>query len=262
MSYVTLHATYPQPTPALGTPLDDYHACLAANASTKGAYEASVKEWQRRKDAYDAYQDALKEWQREAKNRGALAAQRDARYASAMTSYKANLKKWADAVRAYVAALEYNKSISDSDGSQRARTEQNWGIKFPSDARCLDPAQRAKVNQLCEIASIKGVGLGYTFDLNAYPACALKELHDCRPLMTANPPGVRPSAPRAPDPLPPMPAKPPPAPDPGSKPRAPTLITCKEPHSAGGVTTFGLLAVLAVGGGIVGYRQWKKRKKA
>lgn len=255
MSYVNLHADFP---PSLDGVYED---CLARVDALRAEYERAKGIWAQKNASYQAYKKADAEWVAEAKRRGALAAQRDASYAAAVTSYNANLKKWQAAMAQYNADLAYNKALHNSDASRRAQVESKYGIKFPSDVVCASQAQHDYAARMC--MPIKGLGqnLNFDFQIPKYPACAVAELNVCRPRRTLKHPGNEPRPPSPPEPVPKMPSRPPAVPDPGPKPVEPAYERCVKP-GGGGIATFGLITVLAVGAGALGYRAYKKRKKA
>lgn len=254
MSYVTLHAQFP---PGLGA--TEYEQCLAQNDVLRSDYEAQLAAWEPQKRAYDIYKGDLKLWQDAIKKRSSQIAQAAATYAARMASYKAKRTDWEERMRAYQKALSYNRGLDAKDAAVKAAVEQKYGIKFPADGLCLDATQKSSVQRVCEATGVKG--LGYIFSVRNYPACALNELNVCRSRATAVDPGPPPAEPTPPAAAPPPPPEPPPVADPGPAPPAPKYLPCQKP-AVGGIATFGLLAVLIVGGGALGYRQWKKRKKA
>lgn len=252
MSYINLHAQYPA-----GFGATEYEECMAANNAVRAEYEAQVQVWQRKKKAFDIYQGDYKLWENAMKKRSAQAAQTAASYASKMQRYRAELEAWQKAVTAYKKARDYNAMLQSTEDRKRRAVEQKYGIKLPGG--CLDPAQKAEVKRQCEASGVKG--LGYIFKLSDYPACALNELVVCVPRVPEINPGPEPMPPTPPAALPGAPPPPPVVADPGPKPPEPPYAQCQESF-AGGVVTFGLIAVLVAGGGYLGYRQWKKRKKA
>lgn len=258
MSYVNLHASFPAPVKSLGVTEEEHAACLARNADATSSYEGALIRWKLKKRRYEASVALLNEWKRQAKIRGAKAASQGATYASRLTSYRTIHRNWKKAADKYKADLLYNKALHDDDAKQQSRVESKYGVKFPSQMVCINGSQKADMQRACDISQVKG--LGWVFPSGQYPPCALAELNACRTRRTLVPPGPEPQPPEKPEPLPPMPAKPPVVPDPGAPTKKPTLETCEDPTRVGAFATFGLLGVLAVGGGVLGYRAWKKRK--
>lgn len=258
MSYVNLHANYP-PASGLGNPVEEYEQCLTENDALKAVYQDELSRWTQQRKAFDAYVTAHRAWKKAADQRAGKAMGAASAYARAQNSYNAARAAWQERVTAYENARAYNRSLDEDDRRKRDTVERKYGVKFPADALCVEPGQRQAINRACEIASVKG--LGYTFDIRGWPPCALAALNTCRPRKTVVHPGPRPTPPNPPAPPPPLRDPPREAADPGPKPPAPEYAYCKSPLG-GGMATFGLIAVLAVGGGVLGYRAYKKRKKA
>lgn len=257
MAYVNLHANFP---PALGNPIEEYEACLERNQALADEHAIELAAYNERRAHHDAYLREVQAWKKANDRRAGQVMGLKSAYARAQNSYSAALKSWQTRVTAYENARAYNRDLDAADAEKRTRVERKYGIKFPSDALCVDQSQRADINRACEVASVKG--LGYTFTGNQYPACAIAELNTCRPRKQVVHPGPRPTPPQPPALPPEVGPAPPPVPDPGPKPPNPPREACKPPRGSGGIATFGLIAVLVAGGGVLGYRAYKKRKKA
>jgi len=254
MSYVSLNTNIP---PGLGATA--YEECEARNAAKHADFDPVLTAWEVQKVAYDQYKLDYKEWDNARQKRSSMLQQQAASYAGRMASYNAKMEAYETALAEYQQAVQYNRVLRAEDSAKKSQVERKYGIKFPSSALCLDATQKASVKRTCEAGGVKG--LGYIFKVADYPACALNELNVCRPMKPEISPGAPPVPPTKAEPPPPLPPAPPVVTDPGPKPPSPKYETCQE-SSVGGIATFGLLAVLVVGGGVFGYRQWKKRKKA
>lgn len=260
MSYVNLHTNLGQDHV---DPIAEYNRCLEEKSALKAAYDDQVATWRAKKAARASYEKAYAQYQLEWKRWSGAKAGAAAAYASAQASHAAALKKWQARNALYQSALAYNRSIGIANQQRREQVEKKYGVKFPSGADCISADQKRDATRIC-LSTIKGVGgagLGYTFSFQQYPACALSDLNVCQPLRTVTPPGPYPPSPTPPPPAPPAPKPPTVVPEAGPKPPQPQYPTCTPPKSPkGAVTTFGLIAAVAVGGGFLGYRAWKKRK--
>lgn len=257
MAYVNLHANFP---PALGNPIEEYEACLARNQALADEHAAKLEDWKALRARYDKYLAELKAWKKANDKRAGQAMGLKSAYARAQNSYSAARKAWQARVTAYENARAYNRDLDAQDKEKRDRVERKYGIKFPADEWCTDPADRADIDRACEIASVKGIGA--TFSGGQYPPCAIAELNTCRPRKQVVHPGPMPTPPQPPALPPAVGPAPQPVPDPGPKPPNPPREACTAPRGSGGIATFGLIAVLVAGGGVLGYRAYKKRKKA
>ena len=254
MSYVNLHAQFP-----MGA--TEYEACSARNAELQQSYEVALAAWDAKNAVYQQYLKDLKIWQDNEQRRRAKAAGLASSYASKLASYKAALRTYNEKFAAYQAVVDYNAGLDAADFAQKQRAMKKYGITSMGGANCVDPSQKPDIQRACEFSQVKGIGGPYLFDLTRTNPCLLNEFNVCKPRKVATHPGNPPTAPTPPPATPDPEPQPKPVADPGSKPTPPGYEQCRE-LSAGGIATFGLLAVLIVGGGAFGYHQWKKRKKA
>lgn len=258
MSYVTLHASYPMS--GLG---DAYSDCVARNAQSTEAYQLSLAEWKKAQAAYQRYQEQLTAWNKQSEERKRAEANQQSWYRSAQREYQLKKEAWEKARAIYVRDMTYNQNVSAKQAAARRAVEQKYNIKLPAD--CISSGQKTEMQRVC--SSVKGIG--YVFSMGEFPACALAELPTCQPRRVVVDPGPMPEPPQKPTPLPPLGTKPSPVPKPGPAPPTPKLESCTRPEAppaddrmaAGAVRTFGLIAILAVGGGVLGYRAWRKRKR-
>lgn len=254
MSYVTLNAQFP-----MGA--TQYEECTLRNTALEDAYAPKLAAWQAAKANYDAYVKRYNAWKKEHDRWRGKAIGVATSYASAMASYSAAMKTYKEKLAAFNAAVAYNTNLDAADIEAKAKALENYDIVFMGGANCVDPTQKAEISRACEQSQVKGIGLGlYLFDLKRTNPCILDKFNVCKPRKVATHPGNPPKEPvkgTVPDP----PVEPTPVTDPGPAPPGPQYEKCQE-SAAGGIATFGLLAILIVGGGALGYRQWKKRKRA
>lgn len=241
-----------------------YDACSAANKAEEQAYEAARKAW---KKAAAAYAKFLVD----AKKAAAKNMSIDTGYASKLASYNARMREYEAAYAVWKSKADQNtnciaaKKASDAAQKKEALAlAKEYGVKLPTSGSwwCISAANKKKAADECAWMSqtIRGVG---AINPAGFHACFLKNYPTCKTWSCPSHPGLAPKKPTPPDAKPPHVAQPKPVDKPGPEPPKPQLTDCGPPpiQPQMGVGTAGLIAVLVIGGGVVGYRWYKKRKK-
>jgi hypothetical protein len=251
-----------------------YDAASTAWRLGYGAYRQSLASWEAKKAAFDRYSAEY------------------AVYKKALDKYNSDLRIWQPLRDAWV--KEYNRQMAGPIAASKLRFAEA-GIAYPDwYAGCVSKEVKAAAEIECRRTTVRGLGgfLGAwaTGSIATLPPCLVANLPECPPIPKepTKPmwPGVAPipvppvgapptwsggSPPTAPKPVaaPPVPTKGACAPEPvaPSPPDAPTstIDTLAPPSDAsGGMTTGGILLLLALGGLGAGGAYWyfKGRKKA
>ena len=276
MSYVNLPVHLPQLTnedlmgrglgqePSYEERAAAYNSCSTRNAETKQVFEQALTDWRRAKKAYDDYIVVKKRIA--AANAGADSAYalRVASYNAQMRLYEPTLADWQKKKKSYDAGVAYKAAKEAEQQSQARALAVTYGITLPTTGVwwCVSQSTKAQAQKDCERlkGAVKGMGALSATD---YKACFLASMPTCISWSLPMNPGPPPEAPRSPGDRPPRQTHPPAVANPGPQPGEPALIDCgpRPKAPAFGLGTAGLLAVLAVGGGVLGYRWWKKRGK-
>lgn len=274
MSYTTLpiHAPTPMQRTLMGLGAElsyeeqkaQYDSCRATNRELEQAYADAMKAWKKAKKARAAY---LVEAKKVAAKNMAI----DTSYASKLATYNAKMREYEVAYAQWKSKADQNQNCiqakRDSDAQQQREAEalaREYGVTLRKTGTwwCISASTKKKMEDECAAIrqTVRGVGALNTSGLSA---CFLKNYPTCKYWSCPSHPGRAPTKPTPPD------AKkkhyPPPksVPEAGPEPTPPTVTDCGPApvQPAMGIGTAGLIAVLVVGGGVVGYRWYKKRKK-
>lgn len=274
MSYTSLPIHLPERNQAvlmgLGAELSyeeqkaQYDTCSSANKELKKAYEAAHAAW---KKARRAHMKFVVEAKRVAASNQAI----DTTYASRLATYNAKMRQYETAYAIWKKKADQNRNCinakRESDAQQQREAEalaREYGVTLRKSGTwwCISASAKQRAAEECAAIRqpIRGMG---ALNTSGYSVCFLKNYPTCRTWSCPSHPGTAPKKPTPPDAKPPYRKPPTPVDKPGPEPPEPELTDCGpapvQPQM--GVGTAGLIAVLVVGGGVVGYRWYKKRKK-
>jgi hypothetical protein len=241
-----------------------HQECTATNKQVEADFSAAMKAWKKAKRAYEKYIT-------EAKRAGAKNAGIDSAYASKMATYNAKMRQYEAAYAAWKNKADQNQNCirakRESDAAQKREAEalaKEYGATLNKTGTwwCISASTKKKAEEECAWMSqtVRGVG---ALNTTGQHACFLKNYPTCKYWSCPSHPGRAPTKPTHPGSKPPHVARPTPVDKPGRKPSEPTLQDCgpKPVEPSMGIGTAGLIAILVLGGGALGYRYYKKRKK-
>jgi len=274
MSYTSLPFHPPSPVQAnlmgFGAELSyeeqkaQYDSCRASNRELENAYADAMKAWKKARKAYAKY--VIESKKASAQNRGI-----DTAYASKLATYNAKMRQYREAYAKWKSKADQNtnciqaKRESDAQQQREARAlAREYGVNLPTTGQwwCISAAQKKKSEEECAWMNQPVRGFG-ALNKSGYHACFLKNYPACKTWSCPSHPGKAPTKPTPPAAKQPHVPPPKSVPQAGPKPPSPKLTECGPApvNPQMGIGTAGLLAVLVVGGGVVGYRWYKKRKK-
>lgn len=268
MSYVTLPIHLPRAIGAEASYEEQkavYDACVRTNRDANAAYEAAFKKWKAAKKAHEAFVLAAKRASGQNAKLDADYASKQATYAAKASQYKTAMATWLDKKARHDACVAQKQQSDLEQQRQAEAVAKTYGVTLPKSGTwwCISPTAKQKAERECAAVTqtVRGIGALNPAGLHV---CMLKNYPACKTWSCPSDPGHRPRPPTRPGDPPKHVPTPPPVPGPGDKPKPPLSRECGPAPVAPamGLGTAGLIAILALGGGVVGYRWYKKRKKA